>query len=231
MTASSSPSDHDTASPAQEPRLWLSALADGDGESLAQGAALWRDDVAARERWHLYHLIGDVMRSDDLAATPARDAAFVAGLRARLAAEPVPVMPFAPAALVAAQPLVRRLGWRAPAAVAAGFVAVAAVVMLVRPQGGGESGQLAAGPASVAGGGVRVVSNPQPSATAALAAEGRMIRDARLDAYLRAHQAARGDAPAALPGGGMRNAEILMTPEPGPAQATTRNMRPASEPR
>ena len=32
-------------------------------------------DAAARRTWHAYHLIGDVLRSEDLASTPARDAA------------------------------------------------------------------------------------------------------------------------------------------------------------
>lgn len=232
MTASSeSPAERSAASHAQEPRQCLSALADGERESLSPGTALWRDDAAARERWHLYHLIGDVMRSGELATAPARDAAFVARLRARLADGPVPL---APAPTVAAQPMVRRLGWRAPAAVAAGFIAVAATLVLMRPlgSGAGEGVRLATGPASVAGSGVRVVSNPQPSAAAALVADGRMIRDARVDAYLRAHQAARGNSPAALPGGGLRNAEILVTPEPpGLADAATRNLRSASEPR
>jgi sigma-E factor negative regulatory protein RseA len=62
-----------------------------------------------------------------------------------------------------------------------------------------------------------------------------MTRDARLDAYLRAHQAARGNAPAALPGGGLRNAEILVTPLPGQSPAAadggTAGLRAASQSR
>ncbi len=209
--------------------LWLSALADGDGEALPHGAAQWRDDAAARENWHLYHLIGDVLRSDDLVSTPTRDAAFLSALRGRLAREPVPL---APVALVPSTNLVRRLGWRAPAAVAAGFVAVAATLALMRPQGFGggadEGVRLAANPGAVAGTGVRVVSNPQPSATAALVADGTMIRDLRLDASLRAHPATRSNAPVALPGGGLRNVEILVTPV---APQAVPVLRTASEPR
>jgi len=188
-------------------------LADGERDALPHAAALWRDDAAARESWHVYHLIGDVMRSEDLASRPGRDAAFLDGLRTRLASEPVPL---APAPLAVSQPLARRLGWRAPAAVAAGFVAVAATLVLLRPQGlgFGEGEQVAGDPVSTAGSGVRVVPNLQPSATGALVADGRMIRDARLDAYLQAHQAARGNSPAALPGGGLRSVELLVTPMP-----------------
>jgi sigma-E factor negative regulatory protein RseA len=173
--------------------------------------ALWRDDADARQSWHLYHLIGDVMRSDDLAAQPSRDTAFLEGLRSRLASEPVPL---APAPVPAAPPLGRRLGWRAPVAVAAGFVAVAATLVLTRPQslGFGDAVGIAGAPGSTAGHGVRAVLNPQPSATGALVADGRMIRDPRLDAYLQAHQPARSSSLGVMPGVGLRSAELLVTP-------------------
>ncbi len=212
MTAPSpSPSGREGVPLAPESRLWLSALADGERDALPHASALWRDDADARECWHLYHLIGDVMRSDDLAAPPSRDAAFLEGLRARLASEPVPL---APAPVPMAQPLARRLGWRAPVAVAAGFVAVAATLVLTRPQslGFGDSAEVAGAPAATAGHGVRAVLNQQPSATGALVADGRMIRDPRLDAYLEAHRGARSNSLGALPGGGLRSVELLVTP-------------------
>jgi len=205
----------------------LSALADGDRAALPQATSLWRDDAAARESWHLYHLIGDVMRSEDLATAPARDAAFLEGLRARLATEPVPLAP----APMPAPTLARRLGWRAPAAVAAGFVAVAATVVLLRGQAPQGAEQLAADEPRPSGGGLRVVTNPHPSAGSGLVIEGRMIRDPRLEAYLQAHQSVRGNSPAALPGGGMRSAELLVTPVAPLPKASTPLARPASEPR
>ena len=238
MTASIPGYPDRDALPQPEPLLWLSALADGDRQALAPGAALWREDRQAREAWHLYHLIGDVLRSEDLACSPARDAAFLDGLRARLAAEPVPL---APAPLLA-PPMTRRLGWRAPAAVAAGFVLVGVTLVLLRPgDSGGLSGpggfgvdgarvQLSAAPASVAGGnGVRVAVNPQPKAGAVPVGEVQMIRDARLDAYLRAHQSARGTLPAVLPWGGMRSAELLVLPDL--PLMPPQSLRAASEPR
>ena len=76
------------AAPDEDRRALLSALADGEADAAQAGCALWRDDAEARATWHTYHLIGDVLRSDDLAAQPARDAAFLAALRERLAAEP-----------------------------------------------------------------------------------------------------------------------------------------------
>src|SRR4051812_22501961 len=79
-------------------RRILSALADGDatdGEA-ARAFQAWRDDDDARATWHAYQLIGDVMRSDALAADPAEDQRFLLALRARLADEPVVLAPQAP---------------------------------------------------------------------------------------------------------------------------------------
>jgi hypothetical protein len=89
--------------------------------------------------------------------------------------------------------------------------------------------RLAGDAAAVAGTGVRVVSNPHPSATGALVADGPMIRDARLDAYLQTYRAARGNAVVAQPGGVLRNAEILVTPVA--PQVALPVFRTASEPR
>ena len=70
-----------------------------DGEADASAAAgmlrAWRDDAAGRAAWHAYHLIGDVLRSEDLRSAPRRDAAFLAALRARLDAEPALLAPAA----------------------------------------------------------------------------------------------------------------------------------------
>ena len=86
----------------------LSALMDGELDASAVGRACgqWRDDEETRANWHAYHLIGDVLRSDDLVSDPAHDAAFLAAFRQRLAQEPVVL---APASLAAApQSLVKR---------------------------------------------------------------------------------------------------------------------------
>lgn len=200
----------------------LSALADGESGALAEACALWGNEHSARARWHAYHLIGDVLRSDELASPPGRDAAFLDGLRERLAREPVPLAPVAAAAHRVAGPTeVRsRLGWRAPAAVAAGFVAVVGVlVLLQRPADNAPAApSLAAAPAD----------RPVPLTTAPAARENRLaaaspveprlvlsgglLRDPDLDVYLRAHQAARGALPAALPGGALRNVDMILAP-------------------
>ena len=63
----------------------ISALADGQlrGESLERVIQTVATDAQARISWHTYHLIGDVLRSGDLArgTAPAR---FLAGFQVRL---------------------------------------------------------------------------------------------------------------------------------------------------
>lgn len=184
---------------AGEPRLWLSALADGDAQAVAPACALWRGDADARRSWHAYHLIGDVLRSDQLAQAPARDAAFLERLRARLAHEPVLLAPAAPA---------RAHRWLVPMAAAAGFVAVAGVLVVARLGGpDGQSGWPSIAAASRPG--VTLVSSDADAAPPAVTG-GVLIRDARLDEYLRAHQAARGGMAVAAPGGTLRRVEAVV---------------------
>jgi sigma-E factor negative regulatory protein RseA len=184
---------------AGEPRLWLSALADGDPQAAQQACAAWRDDAEARRAWHSYHLIGDVLRSDELARAPTHDAAFLDGLRARLAQEPIVLAPAAPQ---------RGPRWLLPMAAAAGFVAVAGVLVVVRlgsPEGPAGASTLAA------------ASRPGATATVTAtttAAGGAVLRDARLDEFLRAHQAARGGVAVAAPGGTLRRVDSVVPAGP-----------------
>lgn len=188
-------------------RQWLSDLADGRlrDESLARACRDWAADDEARRTWHAYHLIGDVLRSDDLARPAAGDAAFLAALRGRLADEPVVLAPLPRTA----RPRVRRQLWLLPVAAAAGFVAVAGVtVVLQQVPKSGPAGQIAASPPASLN--VRVVSGaPLPTALPGAIAvtpaqQGEMLRDARVDQYLRAHRELLMGSPAALPGGGVR---------------------------
>lgn len=124
----------------------LSALADGEAgpAEVARACAAWRDDAALRARWSDYHLIGDVMRSDEL-ADASSSARFLTSFRERLVQEPVVLAPaglvarhqsavvdLGVAALPPAEPLRRRV-WAGPMAVAACFVMV--VGALVSTQG------------------------------------------------------------------------------------------------
>jgi len=125
-------SERDSA--AEVRRRILSALADGEAsaDDASLGFAAWRDDADARRTWHAYQLIGDAMRSDDLAGQPQRDSALLLAVRARLAQEPVvlapvagpaPPLPLAPAARGRAIAWARG-HWQAPAAMATGFLLV-----------------------------------------------------------------------------------------------------------
>jgi len=125
----------------------LSALSDGEASAaeVARACAAWRDDAKVRAQWSSYHLIGDVMRSDEL-ADASGSARFLKSFRERLAEEPVVLAPaglvarhqpsvvdVGVPALPALQPLRRRV-WAGPMAVAACFVVV--VGALVSNQSG-----------------------------------------------------------------------------------------------
>jgi sigma-E factor negative regulatory protein RseA len=185
-----------------EPRAWLSALADGDAQALDRACSHWRDEPAARQTWHAYHLIGDVMRSEELAASPARDAAFLAGVRLRLAAEPVVL---APAPVVAATAAPRpRQAWLLPAAAVAGFMAVAGVMVMTRTDSGTGSGTGTLAASSVA---APVVAAASAAPPVLVSDQTGVIHDARLDEFLRAHQSIRGSMVAA-PGGTLRRVDV-----------------------
>lgn len=145
----------------------LSALADGElhADEVTTVLRVWRDDRHAQasvcETWHAYQLIGDVMRSDDLARR-GRDDVFLDQLRQRLAQEPVVIAPApdmahvhdvdaqvdeaaarvangVPHALVGGArstpnmaAAARRRGWTAPLAAAAGVMVVAGVLVVTR---------------------------------------------------------------------------------------------------
>jgi sigma-E factor negative regulatory protein RseA len=180
----------------QQRRECLSALMDGDAQALGAACAAWRDDADARGQWHAYHLIGDVLRSEELAQSPAADASFLSALRVRLAAEPVVL---APAARPPAAAPRRR--WLAPAAVAAGFVAVAGVLVVTQGLLPSDSvaPQIAAAPAPVV----------RAAAVEPVLADSALIRDARLDRYLSAHKQYGGSSALGLPGGVLQRASTV----------------------
>ena len=199
-----------TADPSSDDcRSSLSAAADGQADALGTACLAWRDDASARAAWHAYHLIGDVLRSRELATPPARDAAFLSRLQGRLAHEPVVLAP-SPAAVPSARR--QASGWLMPAAVAAGFVVVAGVLVVSRvsspvaPQG---AETLAAAPSPA---GVTQVSSRGALVSSGQPAQGdaTLIRDARLDEFLRAHQAARGGMAVAVPGSALRRVDAQL---------------------
>lgn len=133
-------------------RAQLSSLMDGDctSDHVAQACRHWRQDEDHRAQWHTYHLIGDVLRSDDLAQRSAADAEFLRAVRERLAREPIVLAPSPalaiPAAEVPEETQVAVAGggrrsrfhlrrWVAPVGMAAGVALVAGAVLVTRPGG------------------------------------------------------------------------------------------------
>lgn len=178
-----------------------SALVDGELSDTDLTAAMrdWAGDEGLRRDCHDYRLIGDVLRSDQLACDRP---SLLPGLRERLASEPRPYW-----AVPRERPARR---WLMPAAAAAGFVAVGFVVLSLRPaaDGGWSASTVAvSGPAS---GLQRSVAAPASAPLIFGPVDGSVIRDARLDAYFEAHRGAAGAMPSAVPGGALRSVDLLV---------------------
>jgi sigma-E factor negative regulatory protein RseA len=208
----------------------LSALADGelDVTEVAQACVHWHSGTSSRETWYAYHLIGDVLRSDDLASDPRRDHASLQRLRDRLVMDRIQtgdlgLQRFAwhePSgkAAAAAVPRVahgasaarsqrRSWPWAGLSAIAAGFAAVAATLFVLgRPVSDPGSTQIAgsetATPARLTGEASRPFGRtPQP-----VLADSKLVRDARLDRYLDAHKHFSGVSALGVPSTFLRGA-------------------------
>lgn len=209
----------------------LSLLGDGRAspEQTRQAVDLWARDAAAQERWQTWHLIGDVMRSADLAPAHAPGDVFLPQLRARLQAQgqaqepcqeqlhgepanPVLPLPFKPVTggrswfPRASQilPVVRNMlvrGWtpRGPLIAGGGVAALTLVLMvgLNHPWGDGASSSILSLEVAHDRKGPLAAASQEAAEPVWRAADGQLIRDARLDEYLRAH---RSGGPA-VPGG------------------------------
>jgi sigma-E factor negative regulatory protein RseA len=164
----------------------LSAFVDGEGldaagalgESFAKALAEF-DDVD-RTTWSAYHLIGDALRSDDLAVHPAKSQTFLAGFAARLEAEPHFLVPGHANSRHAASLLRRRV---APALAVAAAAAVLSWVVIPQWHGGFSHGTVQTAATGGRAGVQSVAMTGVPGAP-----EGNIIRDAQLDQYLEAHQ-------------------------------------------
>lgn len=177
----------------------VSALADGH---LAQAdiASLMQEMQTHPElvnQWHHYHVIGDVLRSEDL-AVGADDLDFVLRLQKRLELEPAVQRP------VASQETVGTPGVSANASVfrwqwvsgLAAMVLAAVVGVGVWGWPFGQQQQMAA-------------DATQAVTVQGLAATGEtqvMLRDPQLDALLQAHQQLGGHSALQMPAGFLRNA-------------------------
>lgn len=209
--------DGGTADLGPQARERLSALLDGelDEADTREACRGWQRDAGCRQDWHAWHVIGDVLRSDDLAVGAADDAAFLTRLRTSLDREPVVL---APVALPTRAATRRRSRWLMPGAAAAGFVLVAGTFVAL--QGGAPDGAAglraagSAGPATVTPtttatpGPVLASTAPTPSRSAEPATTGRLVRDARLDRYLSAHKQFAGSTMPGWSSGNLRNATV-----------------------
>jgi sigma-E factor negative regulatory protein RseA len=177
----------------------VSALADSQltGEEFARGVEWVTRDVSAREAWQCYHLIGDVLRSSDLAGgtKPER---FLSRLQERLVQESLQAKD------QMASPLeVHRIAPTEPAndasfrwKLVAGLASVTAVAAIgwtvvsalsLKP----EQAQLASAPSTT------IIAGSE---------RGPMIRDPRLDELLAAHRQLGGAPALPMPAGFLRNA-------------------------
>jgi sigma-E factor negative regulatory protein RseA len=190
------------------PNELVSALADGELRDAAFVQALqWlQDSEDARASWHAYHLLGDVLRSKDLAASGAHDIAFVERLHQRLQVG-AKLAPSDMAIELMSNARHRQTGsgirahgkvsandasmrWK----LVAGFAGAAAVAVVTWNLMSGSSA-----PAS----------EPQLAQVELLPATGHspiMIRDPQLDELLTAHQQSAGISALQMPAGFLRNA-------------------------
>lgn len=170
----------------------ISALADGElSDAYVDMALAALRQADGRDAWDVYHQIGDIMRSDDMALTMSAD--FSARMAARLDAEPaiiaaplaVTLQPSEQIAVGGGQPVrvgvigVRRTikrfalpGMAAAAVAAAAFIITPQTVVVSSP----AAQQLTLASASAVSDD-RVVTHA-----------GEVLRDSRMDEYLTAHQ-------------------------------------------
>lgn len=182
----------------------LSALMDGEleGEALAEALRLAHGEEG-QATWELYHLVGDVLRSPELAAHASSP--LLGRLREQLAQEPAAAR--VPLVLQSASPVVS-VHVPQPAANAsvfrwkmvAGIASMAAVAAI-----GWNSVE------ALRGGGAQLASAPvAPPASVVAVSEGAgqpvMLRDPRLDELLQAHKQFGSTSALQMPAGFLRNA-------------------------
>lgn len=178
----------------------ISALVDGQLQAQELAGVMADMEVTPElvSSWHVYQLIGDVMRSEEL-AVGAHDLGFLTRLQAKLLQEPVP-MPLAPKprdlqmATASANADVFRWKWVSGVTLSA-LVAVIGFGLWNQPSQPQFQASLVSPPVSdvVQASSVQV---PQPV----------MLRDPQLDALLAAHQQLGGHSALQMPSGFLRNA-------------------------
>ncbi len=195
----------------------VSDLMDGrlSGSAFSEAAHKVATDAQARELWRSYHVVGDVLRSADLAPR-ADDAGFLSRFQQRLndevALHPVPDSSILlSAAVLAPQTEARRAAndahtsWKWVAGLGAMVIVAAAGWNMAGDNHGASSApQLA---------------KADPSATSAVVVESLtegpvMIRDPRLDRLLMAHRQSAGQSALQVSSGFLRNATFEVSSHP-----------------
>jgi len=181
----------------------ISDLVDGrlpDAEC-AQALQDLLSDPQAHETWYAYHVVGDVLRSAELAPSP-RDHAFLERLEQRLANEsrrPLPVtedsVPVKGRSLPSANEEVFR--WKMFAGMACTALLGVVGLSLWTQTGLRADAQLAA---------QTRVAPSEPAIVTADTGVGPMLRDARLDELMAAHRQLGGHSALQVPAGFLRNA-------------------------
>ena len=191
----------------------VSALMDGQLHGADLSNALdGMDSAEARERWLVYHVVGDVLRSTDL-AHGRHGLDLAVRVTAQLQAEARPVVQAAKVVVRDVEHPAANDGvfrWKMVAGLAS-FVAVAAVGWgvwgTVGPQPAGP--QLAQAGAGGSPQAVALVGSPKPDASPSgqgVEQASTMLRDPRLDELLAAHRSAVGVSALGNSAGFLRNA-------------------------
>ena len=175
----------------------ISALVDGQlrGEEFSEAMASLASQPQDERAWQMYHLIGDVLRSEELAAG-LHDRDFLSRLEQKLAQEPVRKASASTWVFHAQGTSANAGAWR--------WISGVAVTVLVSAAGWGvwnstsDGQQLASTQAEPV-----VVKAEGP---AELAEGPVMLRDPELDALMAAHQQLGGHSALQMPSGFLRNA-------------------------
>lgn len=180
----------------------LSALADDQvqGDDFANAMAEIAMNDQLNQSWHVYQVIGDVMRSDELAPT-SHELRFWDRLEATLEAEKKLITPpiFKIAPIAAKQTSANEWSVRKKWVSGASFSAIVALVVV----GAWQMEEGASQWVSNTSRGEMVTS--APSATV-IDAQSVIVRDPELDALMSAHQQLGGHSAFQMPSGFLRNA-------------------------
>lgn len=176
----------------------ISALADGqlEKDDFTRALAACENDPQALDQWRVYHLVGDLLRSSEIGAQ-ADDPTFVKRLQVRLSQEPALDVPSDYAQRDAAND--PRFSWK----LVAGFASVAVVAAIAWNAGAG----LLASPAAP-----QLAQTNNAGQVLVVSERGTIVRDARMQALLQAHQQLGGISALQMPSGFLRNATFEASP-------------------